>query len=149
MSSPFVIPSQHQQSQGADTKAEHDEKRSEENGDNVTEAPPNDDNLDPNKNGKRRQIYGIRWLVICAALYVSCILYGLDTTIAADVQGSVIERFGHVEQLAWVGAGFPLGSVCVILPLETCTIISTSNGSSSQPLSSSRSALLFAEPLRL
>lgn len=115
MSSPFAIPSQHQQSQGIDTKAEHEEKRSGENSDNVMEGPP-DDNLDPNMNGKSRQIHGIRWLFICAALYVSCILYGLDTTIAADVQGSVIEQFGHVEQLAWVGAGFPLGSVCVILP---------------------------------
>ncbi|KAF1938527.1 MFS general substrate transporter [Clathrospora elynae] len=33
------------------------------------------------------------------------------------MQDSVIERFGHVEQLAWVGAGFPLSSVCVVLPL--------------------------------
>jgi MFS family permease len=42
-------------------------------------------------------------------------LYGLDTTIAADVQGAVVERFDHVQQLAWIGAGFPLGSVSCIL----------------------------------
>ncbi|KKY24089.1 putative mfs drug efflux transporter [Diplodia seriata] len=35
----------------------------------------------------------------------------------ADVQGPVTEAFGHVEQLSWIGAGFPLGSVCVILLL--------------------------------
>ncbi|CAI6297767.1 unnamed protein product [Periconia digitata] len=64
-----------------------------------------------------REIHGLRWLAICISLYATCILYGLDTTIVADVQGSVIEQFGHVEQLAWVGAGFPLGSVCVVLPL--------------------------------
>jgi len=64
-----------------------------------------------------RTIVGFRWFVICVALYICCFLYGLDTTIAADIQGPVIARFGHVEQLTWIGAGFPLGSVCVILPL--------------------------------
>ncbi|PGH05586.1 hypothetical protein AJ79_06753 [Helicocarpus griseus UAMH5409] len=68
---------------------------------------------------KSRTIRGFRWFIICMALYITCFLYGLDTTIAADVQGPVIKAFGHVEQLAWVGAGFPLGSVCVILLLGT------------------------------
>ncbi|PYH66913.1 MFS general substrate transporter [Aspergillus vadensis CBS 113365] len=63
-----------------------------------------------------RKITGFRWFLICAALYLSALMYGLDTTIAADVQGAVIERFGDVSQLAWIGAGFPLGSVAVILP---------------------------------
>ncbi|KAL6907167.1 MFS general substrate transporter [Trichoderma evansii] len=62
-----------------------------------------------------RSIHGFRWILINVALYVSIFIYGLDTTIAADVQGSVVEAFGHVEQLAWIGAGFPLGSVSVIL----------------------------------
>lgn len=31
----------------------------------------------------------------------------------------MITRFGHVDQIAWIGAGFPLGSVCVILFLNT------------------------------
>ncbi|KAK7984616.1 hypothetical protein PG989_012018 [Apiospora arundinis] len=66
---------------------------------------------------KGRSIRGFRWIIICFSIYVTCGLYGLDTTIAADVQGPVIADLGHVEQLAWVGAGFPLGSVCVILLL--------------------------------
>jgi len=40
---------------------------------------------------------------------------GLDTTIAADVQTSVYERFGDIENLAWVGLGFPMASVSCIL----------------------------------
>ena len=64
-----------------------------------------------------RQITGLKWVLVCLSLYISTFLYGLDTTIAADVQGAVVEQFGHVEQLAWIGAGFPLGSVAVILPL--------------------------------
>lgn len=63
-----------------------------------------------------RKISGFRWVLICAALYLSALMYGLDTTIAADVQGAVIETFSEVSQLAWIGAGFPLGSVAVILP---------------------------------
>lgn len=66
---------------------------------------------------KSRTIRGFRWLIICISLYVTCFLYGLDTTIAADIQDSVTEAFGSVEQLSWIGAGFPLGSVCVILLL--------------------------------
>ncbi|KAI1380697.1 major facilitator superfamily domain-containing protein [Hypoxylon crocopeplum] len=63
-----------------------------------------------------RKITGFRWFLVCAALYLSALIYGLDTTIAADVQGAVIETFHEVSQLAWIGAGFPLGSVAVILP---------------------------------
>jgi MFS family permease len=40
---------------------------------------------------------------------------GLDTTIAADVQGPIVETFGELDKLAWVGVGFPLGSISVIL----------------------------------
>lgn len=101
MSTQSAVQVQPPRVQCANMKAEHEEMRLD----------------DPRPAVKDRQIRGIRWLVICVALYASCILYGLDTTIVADVQGSVIERFGHVEQLVWVGAGFPLGSVCVVLPL--------------------------------
>ncbi|KAI7776076.1 Major facilitator superfamily [Diaporthe eres] len=60
-----------------------------------------------------------RQVIVCVSQYVTCFLYGLDTTIAADVQGPVTEAFGQVEPRAWIGAGFPLGSVCVILLLGT------------------------------
>jgi MFS family permease len=73
---------------------------------NELEKPPQQDT---------RSIRGLRWFLICLSLYLTCFLYGLDTTIAADLQGPIIEQFGHVEQLSWVGAGFPLGSVSVIL----------------------------------
>ncbi|KAK3313200.1 major facilitator superfamily domain-containing protein [Apodospora peruviana] len=64
-----------------------------------------------------RSIHGIKWALVCISLYISAFLYGLDTTIAADVQGPVIERFGQPDKLSWIGTGFPLGSVAVILLL--------------------------------
>ncbi|KAB5532698.1 major facilitator superfamily-domain-containing protein [Coniochaeta sp. 2T2.1] len=69
----------------------------------------------PEQRDDVRHVVGLRWIGVCVVLYIVAFLYGLDTTIAADVQGPVVERFGHVEQLAWIGAGFPLGSVAVIL----------------------------------
>ncbi|KAH9895524.1 major facilitator superfamily domain-containing protein [Xylariomycetidae sp. FL2044] len=69
-----------------------------------------------NINDHVRQTTGLKWVLVCAGLYLSSLMYGLDTTIAADIQGAVIETFGDVPQLSWIGAGFPLGSVAVILP---------------------------------
>ncbi|KAI1300922.1 major facilitator superfamily domain-containing protein [Xylaria venustula] len=78
-------------------------------------VPSDPDSEMSSENGKGRAIRGARWLIICVAIYTTCTLYGLDTTIAADIQGPIVQSLGHVEQLAWVGAGFPLGSVSVIL----------------------------------
>ncbi|CAH0000773.1 unnamed protein product [Clonostachys byssicola] len=64
-----------------------------------------------------RQVRGFRWFAMCISIYITCFLYGLDTTIAADVQGPVVKAFGHIEQLTWLGAGFPLGSVVAVLPV--------------------------------
>lgn len=83
------------------------------------DLPQGESSTESESEGKRRTIRGFRWVIVCVSLYVTCFLYGLDTTIAADVQGPVTEAFGQVDQLAWIGAGFPLGSVCVILLLGT------------------------------
>lgn len=60
---------------------------------------------------------GIRWLLICIAIFSANILYGLDATIAADIQAAVSETFDNVTQLGWLGVGFTLGSTVSILPL--------------------------------
>lgn len=64
-----------------------------------------------------RPVTGWRWFLAILSLYSTALLYGLDMTIAAAVQGTVIEAFpGSIDKLAWIGIGFPLGSVAVILP---------------------------------
>ena len=65
----------------------------------------------------QRQVTGFRWFLVCLAIFSGNILYGLDTTIAADIQASVSETFGNVTQLGWLGIGFTLGSTVTILPL--------------------------------
>lgn len=48
-------------------------------------------------------------------MYFTALLYGLDTTVVADIQAAAVEAFGDVEKLSWIGIGFPLGSVACIL----------------------------------
>ena len=97
----------------------HNHGRDTEKNENRQELPQGESSTDSDPEEKRRTIRGFRWVIVCVSLYVTCFLYGLDTTIAADVQGPVTEAFGQVDKLAWIGAGFPLGSVCVILLLGT------------------------------
>lgn len=56
----------------------------------------------------------LRWLSVCIGLYLTAFLYGLDSTIAADVQGPILESLGNLSLLSWVGTGFLLGSVSTI-----------------------------------
>ncbi|GKZ43347.1 hypothetical protein AbraIFM66951_004444 [Aspergillus brasiliensis] len=65
----------------------------------------------------KRTVTGLRWLLICVAIFSANMLYGLDTTIAADIQAAVSETFDNVTQLGWLGVGFTLGSTVTILPL--------------------------------
>jgi MFS family permease len=81
----------------------------------------------------RYDIPAWKWILICVTLYLGALLYGmyssgktqrshpaelakgLDTTIAADVQAQVYEDLGHIENLQWVGLGFPMASAATIL----------------------------------
>lgn len=103
------------------------ESLAEPKNDNDVEVSPdtkkiasiNDDNMvdiGAAANKKESHLSGFKWFLVCACVYVSDFVYGLDTTIAADIQGAVTQTFGTVNQLAWLGAGFSLGSTAVILP---------------------------------
>ncbi|EFR00803.1 hypothetical protein MGYG_03808 [Nannizzia gypsea CBS 118893] len=56
----------------------------------------------------------LRWFSVCVGLYLTAFLYGLDSTIAADVQGPILASLGDLSLLPWVGTGFLLGSVATI-----------------------------------
>jgi hypothetical protein len=64
-----------------------------------------------------RKLSPLKWVLVCLALYSSAFLYGLDTTVAATIQGPAVEHFGAVEDLGWLGIGFSLGSLATILPI--------------------------------
>ncbi len=67
-------------------------------------------------NSSPRSVHGFKWFLAAVSLYVGVLIYALDGTIAADIQSSIIEQFNDIESLTWIGTGFPLGSLCFILP---------------------------------
>lgn len=66
---------------------------------------------------EERSIRGLRWFLVCFAIFSANLLFGLDNTIAADIQGAVSDTFHDTERLGWLGVGFALGSAAGILPL--------------------------------
>lgn len=64
-----------------------------------------------------RSVKGWKWILICVGFYFSAFLYGLDNTIAADIQSAVVDTYGDISKLTWLGTGFPLGSIATILTL--------------------------------
>ncbi|KAH8161455.1 hypothetical protein CIB48_g6787 [Xylaria polymorpha] len=101
------LPEQHE-------KPNNTAERTDEIAHDAEEAGSASGNSSDKSDVRQREIHGIRWFFICASLYITCFLYGLDTTIAAAVQADVVKTFGQIDQLSWIGAGFPLGSVTVI-----------------------------------
>lgn len=89
---------------------------------NTTE-PPSSSELSETQEDSRgapeeRAVRGVRWFLVCVAIFSANVLYGLDTTIVADIQGAVSETYDDgVAQLGWLGVGFTLGSAVMILPL--------------------------------
>jgi len=41
-------------------------------------------------------------------------LFSLDNTVVADVQPAILESFGRIELLPWIGVGFALGTMMVL-----------------------------------
>ncbi|KAK0614929.1 major facilitator superfamily domain-containing protein [Bombardia bombarda] len=88
-----------------------------DNTDNEKGLTADDDSASGSSSPAERSITGIRWFLVCFGVLSANILYGLDTTIVADIQADISEAFGNVAQLGWLGVGFTLGSTVAILPL--------------------------------
>ncbi|KAH0439680.1 putative MFS transporter [Colletotrichum camelliae] len=43
------------------------------------------------------------------------LLFALDNTIVANIQPAIINDFGHLELLTWIGTGFALGTMFILL----------------------------------
>ncbi|VUC26381.1 unnamed protein product [Clonostachys rosea] len=61
-----------------------------------------------------RTIHGWRWAIAYAAMLSTTFLFALDNTIVADIQPAIINNFGSVELLPWVGTGFALGTMAIL-----------------------------------
>lgn len=61
-----------------------------------------------------RNIHGIKWFIAIVAIFSSTLLFSLDNTVVADVQPSIVNDFGSIDKLPWLGAAFTLGSVTIL-----------------------------------
>ncbi|KAF2195913.1 MFS general substrate transporter [Zopfia rhizophila CBS 207.26] len=55
------------------------------------------------------------WAVIVLTILSSTFLFSLDNTIVADVQPPIVERFGEVGKLSWLGVAFVLASASTLV----------------------------------
>ena len=79
-------------------------------------SPQHEEEKESSPNSSPRTVHGWKWAAAVVSLYIGALIYGLDGTIAADIQSAVIEQFDEVEKLTWIGTAFPLGSLCAIWP---------------------------------
>ncbi|KAJ5947957.1 major facilitator superfamily transporter [Penicillium verhagenii] len=55
------------------------------------------------------------WILIILTILSSTFLFSLDNTIVADVQSPIVDRFGEVEKLTWLGVAFVLSSSATVI----------------------------------
>ncbi|KAG8164202.1 hypothetical protein KVR01_006120 [Diaporthe batatas] len=107
------------QSVEEDGHAPRDERLSAKTSDvdTSTATPPEKSAPDENKEQPpARTITGWKWALAYASLMSTVLLFALDNTIVATIQPTIVETFGHQEDLAWIGVSFVLGQA-LILPI--------------------------------
>jgi hypothetical protein len=57
-----------------------------------------------------RDIRGIKWALIVLAILSSTFFYGLDNTVAANVQPVIVTQFGALDRLPWISVAFLIGA---------------------------------------
>ncbi|KAF4990931.1 hypothetical protein FGRMN_8169 [Fusarium graminum] len=62
-----------------------------------------------------RDIHGWKWAVAYAAMLSTTLLFAIDNTIVANIQPSIINDLGHLELMSWIGTGFALGTMFILL----------------------------------
>ncbi|KAH0548215.1 hypothetical protein GP486_008069 [Trichoglossum hirsutum] len=82
---------------GVDTLVE----KSQPHGDKAEEPP--------------RTVKGFTWALVVLAILSSTFLFALDNTVVADVQPTIVERFGDIGKLPWLSVAFLLGTASTIL----------------------------------
>ncbi|RAL14075.1 MFS general substrate transporter [Aspergillus homomorphus CBS 101889] len=61
-----------------------------------------------------RSVQGIKWVIIVSAILSSTFLFALDNTVVANVEPDIIESFGEIEKMPWIGAAFNLGGIAIL-----------------------------------
>jgi len=57
-----------------------------------------------------RDIHGLQWVLALIATLSSTLLFGLDTTITADIQPAVVADFQSIDRMTWISVAFLLSA---------------------------------------
>jgi len=57
----------------------------------------------------------MQWATAYISMLSTTLFFALDNTIIANIQPAIINDFGHLELLAWIGTGFALGTIFILL----------------------------------
>ncbi|KAI4955792.1 Efflux pump dep3 [Alternaria rosae] len=91
-----------------------DREKTAASGDLSAQIPPGDGITTTNKSSPRK-IHGWKWATAYSAMISTTLLFALDNTIVANIQPAIIADFGHLELLSWIGTGFALGTMFILL----------------------------------
>ncbi|KAF2459785.1 major facilitator superfamily domain-containing protein, partial [Lineolata rhizophorae] len=61
-----------------------------------------------------RDVHGIKWLIAVVTILTSTFFFAIDNTIVADIQPAILNTFGNVEKLPWLGTAFALGGISIL-----------------------------------
>lgn len=62
-----------------------------------------------------RQLHGFKWVLAISSVLTSTFLFGLDTTIVADIQPAIVGEFDSLDRLPWISVAFLLLSASTTL----------------------------------
>ncbi|EED21064.1 efflux pump antibiotic resistance protein, putative [Talaromyces stipitatus ATCC 10500] len=88
-------------------KSTADEEAALEKGQETTPDAPGAEATEP---ASPRDVHGLSWVLVIISILGSTFLFGLDNTIAADVQPAIIERFNSINKISWVSVAFMMGA---------------------------------------
>lgn len=64
--------------------------------------------------GPQRTVTGFRWFFAYASVLSTVFLFALDGTIVANVQPQIVDTFGEVAKLPWIGVAMSLGTISIL-----------------------------------
>ncbi|KAK4240607.1 major facilitator superfamily-domain-containing protein [Achaetomium macrosporum] len=64
--------------------------------------------------GPVRTVTGLKWFFAYISVLSTVFLFALDGTIVADVQPQIVDTFGDVAKLPWIGVAMSLGTISIL-----------------------------------
>lgn len=60
------------------------------------------------------KLYLSQWTIAYTSILSSTFLFALDNTVVANIQPAIINEFGQIQDLPWVGVAYALGGISLL-----------------------------------